>query len=101
MEGKALNEWKANQDKYSSWAEVHTGIELNYGDHYRADRAHPEIHELSQTGTVQDYLDKIDLLHTYAKVLDSAIINVIVNKLIGPLCRSMAHYEHLRENADE
>ena len=26
MEGKALDWWKANQDKYSSWAEVETGI---------------------------------------------------------------------------
>ena len=40
MEGKALDWWKANKDKYSSWAEVQTGIELYYGDHHWADRAH-------------------------------------------------------------
>ena len=28
MEGKALDWWKANKDKYSSWAEVQTGIQL-------------------------------------------------------------------------
>ena len=39
-QGKALDWWKANKDKYSSWAEVETGIELYYGDHYRGDRAH-------------------------------------------------------------
>ena len=49
MEGKALDWWKADKDKYSSWAEVHTGIEQYYGDHYRADRAHLKIHELRQT----------------------------------------------------
>ena len=41
MEAKALDWWKANRVKYVSWAEVQTGIELCYGDHYRAERAHP------------------------------------------------------------
>ena len=40
MEGNALDWWKANKDKCSSCAEVQTGIELYYGDYYRADRAH-------------------------------------------------------------
>ena len=40
MEGTALDWWKSNKDKYSSCAEVLTGIELCYGDHYRPDRAH-------------------------------------------------------------
>ena len=101
MEGKALDWWKANKDKYSSWAEVQTGIQLYYGDHYRADRAHLEIHELRQTGPVQDYLDEIDRSNTYAKIPDRAMINIIINKLTGPLRCSMAHYEHLRENPDE
>ena len=101
MEGKALDWWKANKDKYSTWAEVQTGIELYYGDHYRANRAHLEIHELRQTGPVQDYLNDIDQLNTYAKIPDRAIINIIINKLTGPLRRSMAYYEHLRENPDE
>ena len=30
-----------------------------------------------------------------------AMINIIINKLTGPLRRSMAHYEHLRENPSE
>ena len=90
-----------NKDKYSSWAEVQTGIDLYYGDHYRADRAHLEIHELRQTGPVQDYLNEIDRLNTYAKITDRAMINIIINKLTGPLRRSMAHYEHLREIPDE
>ena len=29
------------------------------------------------------------------------MINIIINKLTGPLRRSMAHYEHLRENPNE
>ena len=29
------------------------------------------------------------------------MIHVIINKLTGPLRRSMAHYEHLRANPDE
>ena len=101
MEGKAVDWWKANKDKYSSWAEVQTGIEVYYGDHYRADSAHLEIHELRQTGPVQDYLNEIDRLNTYAKIPDRAMINLIINKLTGPLRRSMSHYEHLRENFDE
>ena len=90
-----------NKDKYSSWAEVQTGIDLYYGDHYRADRAHLEIHELRQTRPVQDYLTEIDQLNTHATIPDRAIINIIINKLRGPLRHSMAHYEHLRENPDE
>ena len=60
MEGKALAWWKANKEKYTSWAEVQTGIDLYYVDHYRADRAQLEIHELRQPGPVQDYLYEID-----------------------------------------
>ena len=101
MEGKALDWWKANKDKYSTWAEVQTGIEFYYGDHYRADSAHLEVHELRQTSTVQDYLNEIDRLNTYAKIPDMALINNIINKLTGPLRRSMAHYEHLRQNPVE
>ena len=29
------------------------------------------------------------------------MINIIINKLTGPLRRSMTHYEHLRENPEE
>ena len=39
-------------------------------------------------------------MNTYAKIPDRAMINIIMNKLTGPLRRSMAHYEHLRENPD-
>ena len=101
MEGKHLDWWQANKDKYASWAEVQTGIDIYYGDHYRADRAHLEIHELRQTGPVQDYLNEIDRLYTYAKIPDRAMINIFITKLSGPHHRSMAHYEHLRENPDE
>ena len=59
------------------------------------------IHELRQTVPVLDYLNEIDRLYTYAKIPDRPMINVIINKLTGPLHRSMAHYEHLRENPDE
>ena len=93
--------WKANMDKYSSWAEVRTEIELYYEDHYRADRAHLEIHKLRQTGPIQDYLNEIDRLNTYAKIPDRAMINIIINKLTGLRRRSMAHYEHLWEHPDE
>ena len=101
MEGKALDWWKANAEKYSSWSEEQGGIELDYGDHYRAHRVHLEIHELRQTGTIQDYLNEIDRLNTYAKIPERARINIVINKLSGPLRRSMAHYEQLRENPDE
>ena len=40
-------------------------------------------------------------MNTYAKIPDRAMINIIINKLTGPLHRSMAHYEHLRENPDQ
>ena len=101
MEAKALDWWKANKDKYLFGAEAQTGIELYYGDHYRADRAHLKIHELRQTGPVQDYLNEIDRLNTYAKIPDRAMINIIINKLTGPLRRSIAHYKHLGENPAE
>ena len=60
MGGKALDWWKANKDKYSTWAEEPTRIELYYAKHYRADRAHLEIDELRQTCPVQDYINEID-----------------------------------------
>ena len=60
--GKALDCWKVYKDKYSSWGEVQTAIELYNGDYYRADGAHLEIHELRQTEPVQDYLNDIDRL---------------------------------------
>ena len=91
LEGKALDWWKANKDKYASWSDVQTGIQLYYGDHYRADRAHIEIHELRQSVSVQDYLNKIDRLNSYTKIPDTAIINIIINKLSGLLRHSMAH----------
>ena len=59
------------------------------------------MHELRQSGPVQDYLKGIDRLNTYAKITDRAIINIIINKLTGPFRRSMAYSEHLRENPDE
>ena len=59
------------------------------------------MHELSQTGPVQDYLHEIYRLNTYAKIPDRAMINTIINKVTGPLRRSMARYEHLRQNPDE
>ena len=96
MKGIALYWWTPNEDEYSSWAEVQTGIELYYGHHYRADKAHIEIHELRQTGPVWDSLNEIDGLHTYAKIPDRAIINIIINKHTGLVRRSIAHYEHLR-----
>ena len=96
MEGQALDWCKANEDTYTSWAEVQTGIELYYRDHYCADKAYLEIHERRQTGPVQDYLNEIERLNTYAKIPDRAMINIIINKLTGPLRRSMAHCEHLR-----
>ena len=101
MEGKALDWWRANKDKYAPWAEVQTGSELDYGDYYRADRAHLEIHELRQTGPVQNYLNEIDRLNNYDKIPDRAMINIIINKLTGRLRRSMAYYKHLGENPDE
>ena len=101
MAGKALDWWKANKVKYASRAEVQTGSELYYGDQYRADRAHLEIHELRKTGPVQDDLNEIDRLNTHAKIQDRAMIHIIINKLTGPLRRSIVHYEHLRESPDE
>ena len=101
MEANALDWWKANTSEYASWSEVQTRIELYYRDHYRPDRAHLDIHELRQPGTIQDYLNEIDQLNTYAKIPDRAMINIIIAKLSGPLRRSMAHYEHLRDNLDE
>ena len=74
---------------------------MYYGDHYRADRAHLEIHELRQTGPVQDYLNEIDRSNTYAKIPDRAMINIIINKVTDPLRHSMAHNEQLRENPNE
>ena len=96
MEGKALDWWKANQNNYSSWAEVQTEVEIYYGDHYRTDRAQLQLHELGQTGPVPNYLKDIDSLNTYAKIPDRAMIDIIMNKLTGPLRRNMPDYVHLR-----
>ena len=52
MDGKALDSCKANKDKNASRPEVQTGIELYYGDHYRADSAQLEIYILRQAGPV-------------------------------------------------
>ena len=101
MDGKALDWWQAKKNEYSSCPGVQTGIGLYYRPHYCADRAHLEIHQLRQTGPVQDYVNEIDRLNTYAKIPDRAIINIIMNKLTGRLCRSMAHDDHLRENPAE
>ena len=90
MQEKALDGWKANKDKYVSWAAVQTGIEVYYGDHYSTDRAHLYIHELRKTGSIQDYLPEIDDFNTYAKIPDRAMINIIMNKVRRPLRRSMA-----------
>ena len=40
-------------------------------------------------------------MYTYAKIPDRAKVNIIINKLTGPLRRSMADYKHLREHPDE
>ena len=101
MQGKPLDWWKAVKDKYSSYSEVQSGIDLYYVYHYRADRAHLDIYELKQTGPVQDYLNHIDRLNTNTKIPDGAMIYIIINKLTGRHCRSMAYYEHLCENRDE
>ena len=101
MEGNALDCLKANKDKDLSWAEVQTGIELYHADHDCADSVHLEIHKLRHTGPVQDYLNEIDRWNTYATIQDRAMINIFINKLTGPLWRSMAHYDHLLENPDE
>ena len=84
-----------------SWAEVPAGIELYYGVHYRAHSAHLEIQDLRQPEPVLDDPNEIDRLNTHAKIPHRAMINIIINKLRGPLRHSMAHYEHLRENRDE
>ena len=98
MEGKAFNWWKANKDKYSSWAAVQNGIELYYADHYRTDSAHLEIHARRQTDTVQDSWNEIDRLNTYAKIPDRAKINNSINKLTSSLWCSMADNVQLHEN---
>ena len=101
MEGKALDCWKPNEDKYLSRTQVQTGIKLCYAENHRADRAHLLIHGPRQTGPVHDYLNEIDRLNTYASMPDRVMINIIIRKLSGLLPLSMANYEHLHENSDK
>jgi len=43
LEGKALEWWKTNRVKYSTWKEAQDGLYLKYGDHYKSDRSYQEI----------------------------------------------------------
>ena len=52
-EGEALEWWKANRHRYTTWKEVKDAIREYYGDHYKPDRASNEISNLKQIGTVQ------------------------------------------------
>ena len=101
LQGKALDWCKPKEDNYASWSEVHTWIQLNYGDHYRADRAQVELHKLRHCGSVPDCLNEIDRLNTYAKITDVEIINIIMNNLSGPIRCSIANCEHLRSYPTE
>jgi len=66
-----------------------------YRDHYRVYRVHLAIIELRQSGTIQDFLNEIKRHNAYAKVSESAILNIIIHNLSIKLRDAIAHYEHL------
>jgi len=95
LEGKALEWWKTNRVKYTTWKEAQDGLYLYYGDHYRADRSYQKIIDLRQTGTVRDYLTELDSLNACTSIPEAQLINVILNELAPKLRGHMAHYEQL------
>jgi len=101
LEAKALEWWQTNRIKYRTWEEAKDGLFLYYGDHYKADRSYQQIIELRQTGTMRDYLTKLDSLNAYAAIPEKQLINIILNGLTTKFRSHMAHYEHLRATPTE
>ena len=97
-EGDALEWWKYNRHRFNAWREVTDGITEYYGNHYKPDRAFNEISDLTQTDTVQKYLNDIDRLNVYAKMTDHYLINIILNGITPRPRQAMAHYEDLRSD---
>ena len=67
-----------------------------YGDHYRTDKAYNKIITLKLTGTVQQYLNELNILNVDAGMTDHHLINIILNGIPPRLRLAMAHYENLR-----
>ena len=77
--GDVLEWWKSNKHRFNAWEEVKEVIREYYGDHYKPDRAFDEISDLKQTGTVQKYLNDINILNVYTKMTNNHLINIILN----------------------
>jgi len=101
LEGKALDLWKANKNKYETWQAARDSLALYYGDHYKPDRSYQELLALKQTGTVQDYLTEVDRLNSYARIPDHQLINIMIFNLSITLRMAMAHYENLRDTTPQ
>src|SRR5258706_8087622 len=94
-EGEALDWWKANRAECQTWWQVKRSIREYYGDHYRKDKAYNKIVTLKLTGTVQQYLNELNILNVDAGMTDHHLINIILNGIPSRLRLAMAHYENL------
>ena len=95
-EGEALDWWKAHRRECHTWEDVKRYLREYYGDHYRNDKAYNKIVALRLTGTVQQYLNEINMLNVDAGMTDHHLINIILNGIPSRLRLAMAHYENLR-----
>lgn len=66
-----------------------------YGNHYKADRAIDEISDLRQIVTIQKYLNKLDRLNVYVRIMNHHLIDIILNSITPGLRQGMAHDEDL------
>src|SRR5258706_15499404 len=94
--GEAVDCWKDNRTECHTWEQVKKCIREYYGDHYRKDKAYNKIVALKLTGTIQQYLNEINILNVDASMTDHHIINIILNGIPSRLRLAMAHYENLR-----
>ena len=97
-EGQALEWRKSNKHRFNAWREVTDSIREYYGDHYKLDRAFNEINDLKQTGTMQKYMNDIDLLNVYVKMTEDYLINIILNGITPGLRQAIPHYEDLHSD---
>ena len=74
--------WKSNKHRFNSWKEVKDAIRKYYGEHYKLDKAINELGDLKQIGTVQTYVNDIDIHNVYTKMTDHQLVNMILNRII-------------------
>ena len=88
--------WKYNKYTCNAWKEVKDTMRKYNSNYYVLDRALNEISDFKQTGAIQKYLNDINRLNVYAKMIGYYRINMILNSITAWLRKTMAHYEKLR-----